>query len=140
MRWTVACFLLFSACKPDEEPTPPADPFPAADAWGPLTGPGGPKRTFTQEELFTPCGWLQGDAARESDHHNLVVMYDGYMVMPWAPEDGPFRMPRVEGAPVPSPFAPGEVPLPDGVYGGGITLYDVSDPCAPVKVGEAWSP
>ncbi len=139
VRSTVALFLLLSACKPEED-APPADPFPAADAWGPTTGPGGPTRTFTEAELFTSCGWLQGDAAHESDHHNLVVMYDGYLVMPWAPEDGPFRMPRTEGAPLPSPFAPGEEPLPDGIYGGGITLYDISDPCSPVKVGEAWSP
>lgn len=100
--------LALAAC----QPTGPADlGFPAPDAWGPTTGPGAPRVSFTAEELFQPCAWLLG-GPQDVEHHNLAVMVDGLMLLPWAPEDG----------------------------GGGITLFDVADPCAPVKVGEAYSP
>jgi len=81
-------------------------PFPEPDAWGPNHGPGGPVVTFTEDELWENCTFLTG---HESDiqHHNLLTMYDGYLLMPWSPESG----------------------------GGGITLWDISDPCAPVERG-----
>ncbi|MCA9546245.1 MAG: Ig-like domain-containing protein, partial [Myxococcales bacterium] len=41
---------------------------------------------------------------------NLVVMYDGYLAMPWAPEFG---------------------------LSGGLTFFEVKDPCAPTVVGHA---
>jgi hypothetical protein len=105
-RWLLP--LLCSACG---SPTVLPSPFPEPDAWRDTTGPGGPARTFTEEELFVPCAFLTG-GPEDIDHHNLVVMFDGHLILPWAPEDG----------------------------GGGLTLFDVSDPCAPVKVGEAYSP
>lgn len=95
----------------------PADPaawdarFPAADAWS-ITGPGLGATTYTEAELWEHCAYLQGDPATTADHHNLVVMYDGWLILPWSPEDG----------------------------GGGVSVFDVSDPCDPVKVGEGSSP
>lgn len=101
--------LSLCACSATTEPLP--DPFPDPAAWRDTTGPGGPARTFTEAELFQPCAFLTG-GPEDIDHHNLAVMHDGYLLLPWAPEDG----------------------------GGGLTLFDFSDPCAPVKVGEAYSP
>lgn len=95
------------------DPSDPADwdaLFPAPDDWQ-TTGPGLGRVTFAAEDLWEGCAFLQGDPDKTKDHHNLVVMHDGYLVMPWSPEDG----------------------------GGGVTLYDVSDPCNPTKVGEGWS-
>lgn len=105
---TRALLILLAACQAD---LGPADlPFPAPDAWGPITGPGGPVASFTEDQLFTHCAWLDG-GPQDVDHHNLVVMVDGYLLMPWAPETG----------------------------GGGISFFDVSNPCAPVKIGEGYS-
>jgi hypothetical protein len=73
-----------------------------------MPGPGGPTVSFTDEELFLPCAALTG-GPEDQDHHNLVVMGDGYLWMPWAPEWS----------------------------GGGVSAFDVQAPCAPVKVGEA---
>lgn len=73
------------------------------------TGPGGPAASFSAGQLHQPCAWIEGDE-RDVEHHNLAVMHDGYLLFPWAPEDG----------------------------GGGISFFDFSDPCAPVKVGEAY--
>lgn len=116
--------------------------WPAPDAWGPRTGPGIGARTFTEAELWTSCAFLQGDASRTADHHNLQVMYDGWVVMPWAPEDGVQRASwNVEqDGPLPTPEAPGELQAREGVFGGGLTFWDFSDPCAPEKIGEGWSP
>jgi hypothetical protein len=83
---------------------------PAPDDWT-VTGPGGPQVAFDQADLGQACATLLGDEALESQHHNLVVMHDGYLLMPWAPEDG----------------------------GGGLSWFDLSDPCQPVKVGEAYA-
>ena len=85
----------------------PPGPFPAPDAWGPNRGPGGPAASFTEAELYGNCAYLDGGEGDRTDHHNLVTMFDGYLLMPWAPEFGE----------------------------GGITLWDVSDPCAPVQTG-----
>ncbi len=74
-----------------------------------LVGPGGPATSFTEAELFEPCAWLEGNELSD-EHHNLVMMHDGYLLFPWAPEYG----------------------------GGGISFFDVSDPCSPVKVGEVY--
>lgn len=68
----------------------------------PNTGPGGPAVAFEPDQLYTSCAYLDGGAG-DIDHHNLVVMFDGYLMMPWSPEFG----------------------------GGGLSFYDVSDPCAP---------
>ncbi|TNE87145.1 MAG: hypothetical protein EP330_19445 [Deltaproteobacteria bacterium] len=104
MRTTVlklACVAL-AACTPATE-------FPEASEWS-LTGPGGPARSFTSAELWQECVGLVG-GEQDVEHHNMVGMVDGYLLMPWVPEDG----------------------------GGGLTFYDFTDPCAPVKVGEAFS-
>ncbi len=77
-----------------------------------LTGPGAPTATFTDDQLWQHCAYLSGDPELTHDHHNLVVMHDGLLWMPWSPEDG----------------------------GGGVSAYDVTDPCNPVKLAEAWTP
>ena len=94
--------LLLLACGPRLDEAPPADD------WS-TEGPGGPAVSFSEDDLGVACSYLMG-AEGESEHHNLVVMHDGYLFMPWAPEDG----------------------------GGGISWFDVSDPCAPIKVAEGY--
>jgi hypothetical protein len=80
--------------------------LPAPDDWQ-ATGPGlGP----VDAPVGEPCAVLAGGEG-EAEHHNLVVMHDGYLLMPWAPEWGH----------------------------GGISFFDMSDPCEPVVVGEAWA-
>ncbi len=81
-------------------------PYPAPDAWGGNDGPGGPQRTFTEDELFVNCAFLSGHET-DRQHHNLLTMYDGYLLMPWAPEEGR----------------------------GGLTFWDITDPCAPIERG-----
>lgn len=100
--------LLLLACREQDSPIPPTPPAP--DAYEPPEGPGGPARTFTAEELNQACGYILG-GPQDVEHHNLAVMHDGYLVHPWAPEDG----------------------------GGGISFFEFDDPCNPVLVGQAWS-
>lgn len=90
-----------------DEGAPAPGPYPEPGAWTPNRGPGGPARTFADAELYAHCAYLDGGEGDTSDHHNLVVMYDGYLLMPWAPEYSP----------------------------GGITLWEFDDPCAPVVRG-----
>jgi hypothetical protein len=78
----------------------PAYPDPADHP--PNTGPGGPAVAFAPDDLYVNCAYLDGGAG-DIDHHNLVVMFDGYLMMPWSPEFG----------------------------GGGLSFFDVSDPCQP---------
>jgi hypothetical protein len=54
------------------------------------------------------CAYLDGGPADDTDHHNLVVMYDGYLLLPFAPEFG---------------------------VTGGMAFFDITDPCAPIMVG-----
>jgi hypothetical protein len=84
--------------------------FPAPDAVRPA-GPGAPARTFAPEELFAPCGYVLGGPG-DVEHHNLVGMHDGWLIHPWSPEDG----------------------------GGGVSLLDVRDPCAPAVYGQVSHP
>ena len=95
-------------CDPAAEP----GPFPAPSDWGPNAGPGGPSSSFEEGELYVNCATLDGGELDRSDHHNLVTMFDGFLLMPWAPEFG----------------------------AGGISFFDVSDPCAPSMVGAGFSP
>jgi hypothetical protein len=89
----------------------PIPEFPAPDARPALRGPGGPARSFSADELFTGCrGQLEGGPGGW-DHHNLVAPYRGHLVLPWASEWGD----------------------------GGLSLFDVSDPCAPVKVADSYA-
>ncbi len=118
-RWLLWAALA-PGCAPDAVPVKPRDtavlagedgPFPAPDAHPAAQGPGGPSTTFTEADLFTPCAYLDG-GPEDEDQHNLVVPYSGYLLMPWAPEDG----------------------------AGGLSFFDVSSPCAPQKVGEGYTP
>ena len=84
--------------------------FPDPDDWE-SAGPGGPGRSFESSELFQSCATLSG-GEEDAQEHNLVGMVDGYLVLPWAPETA----------------------------GGGLSLFDFSDPCAPVEVGKAVLP
>lgn len=99
----------------------PGDPGPAVLADGTVVfaavddgpgwrGPGGPAVAFDEADLDSSCAFLQG-GEQEFWHHNLVVPYRGHLLLPWSPEFGT----------------------------GGLSLFDVSDPCAPEKVGEGWS-
>ena len=103
MKLWVFALSLLAACQPTAE-------HPEPDAWT-MAGPGGPQTSFQTAELFEGCSSLTGG---ETDHqeHNLVSMHNGYLLMPWAPEDG----------------------------GGGISFYDYTDPCAPIKIGQAEDP
>jgi len=93
-------------CDPSFDP----GPFPAPDDWS-NTGPGGPTATHAADALYENCAFLDGGELDTSDHHNLVVMYDGYLMMPWAPEFG----------------------------AGGLTFWDFADPCRPTVVGSGHS-
>src|SRR5690606_5557425 len=88
------------------DPALDLEPFPEPGGWGENRGAGAPRVSFAEDALFTSCAYLDGGEADTTDHHNLVTMFDGYLVMPWAPEWG----------------------------GGGLTFFDISDPCAPVVV------
>ena len=95
-------------------PEPPM-PYPAPADFSAAytnTGPGGPAVAFEEAALYEHCAYLDGGPADPYDHHNLVVMFDGYLCMPWAPEFG---------------------------YGG-LTFFDVSDPCNPVQTGYGVDP
>jgi len=115
----VMCHLALPGCAPDAVPVKPIDsgasaapggPFPAPDDHPAVHGPLGPATSFSEAQLFEPCAWLDG-GPEDEDQHNLVVPYSGYLLMPWAPEDG----------------------------AGGLSLFDVSDPCSPTKHGEGFT-
>lgn len=96
------------------EPTAPAE-FPEPDAWS-MRGPGLGSQTYDPSDLFAPCSFLDGGQSdptldEDDDHHNTVMMVDGHLVMPFAPEWS----------------------------SGGVAFFDVVDPCAPTKVGEGLS-
>lgn len=86
------------------------EPYPDPADWGPNAGPGGPAVEFDEADLLVNCAYLVGGDG-DIDHHNLVVMFDGYMMMPWAPE-----------------FSTG-----------GISFFDVSDPCEPLRMGVGYA-
>lgn len=89
---------------------PPPGPYPPPDAFAAPRGPGLPRRTFSDAELGVLCAYVDAGEHDVSDHHNLVTMYDGYMMMPYAPETGR----------------------------GGVAFFDLSDPCAPVRIGDGF--
>jgi len=93
----------------DTGPWVTLDAVPAPGDWS-IAGPGGPGVSFSDSDLNVPCAWLNGNKD-SAEHHNLVTMHDGYLLFPWAPEDG----------------------------GGGITFFNFDDPCNPTKVGEVWA-
>ena len=89
-----------------------APPYADPDTWPRPRGPGLQTEGFEADALFENCAYLDGGERDTTDHHNLVTMYDGYLMMPWAPEFGR----------------------------GGLTFFDVSDACSPTVVGSGWSP
>lgn len=79
---------------------------------GPATnGPGAPARAFQEAELFVPCAFLDG-GANDADQHGAATPFDGWLLLPWGEPTG----------------------------GGGLSLFDLTDPCAPVEAGHAESP
>jgi len=99
--------FLTLACTADKAEDIDTWTFPDVETAPPLRGPGGPAIEFDSPELFENCAPLIGG---EDDilHHNLVVPYRGHLVMPWTPEWG----------------------------NGGLSFFEMDDPCNPVKVGE----
>ncbi len=91
---------------------PGANPYPAPGDWPANAGPGGPTATYAASALYQNCAFLNGGPLDTTDHHNLVVMYDGYLLMPWAPESG----------------------------AGGLSFFDFTDPCSPTLVHTGFSP
>ena len=91
-----------------DEDAGPTSAWPEPGSWGPNAGPGVPAVTYTAEELYENCAFVSGGEGDITQHHNLVTMYDGYMLMPWAPESG---------------------------FSGGLSFFDLSDPCQPKQVG-----
>jgi hypothetical protein len=89
--------------------TPEPFAFPDPTDAPALRGPGGPEQSFTEAELFQPCAYLDG-GPEDFDHHNLVGPYRGHLVLPWAPEWSD----------------------------GGVTFFEVDDPCDPVKLRDSF--
>lgn len=92
---------------PDLSPQP--RPYPEAAAWPANSGPGLGSVNFAPEEVDEHCAYIDGGEDDEFKH-NLVVMWDGYLVMPWAPDLGQ----------------------------GGLSFFDVSEPCNPQRIGTAF--
>ena len=94
------------------DPTaPPLGAYPAPDGFPVAHGPGLGTVDTAVHPLNVNCSFLDGGPMDTTDHHNLGVMFDGYLMLPWAPEYGR----------------------------GGFTFFDVSDPCAPTIAGEGFS-
>ncbi len=109
MQHLPALLLVLAACTPD--PGTPDDtdvPTIFDDVMPALRGAGGPTTTFTDEQLLVNCAPLDAGTTDTFKHHNEVMPYRGHLVMPWAPEWGR----------------------------GGLTFFDMHDPCNPTVVGE----
>lgn len=109
---TYPLVALLLACAPDPAPGEPAWAFPELSELPGLRGSGGPAVAFEEDELWTACASLTGGTDDEEDqlHHNLVMPYRGHLVLPWVPEWSR----------------------------GGISLFDMADPCDPVLVGSGY--
>ena len=97
----LSCVFFLLSCGPG------LDSFPDPGDWPALAGPGAPDGAFEEAALWSSCSYLTG-SSDDLDSHGSVTMYDGYLVMPWAPEEG----------------------------GGGLSSFALDDPCSPEKVGE----
>jgi hypothetical protein len=71
----------------------------------PIEGPGGPAADLSAMPMNTACAHLDGGDT-DRDHHNTVLVWKGYLFMPFAHEAG----------------------------GGGIAVFEIDDPCAPEPV------
>lgn len=118
MRGVVLVAALAVACRRDAGDESGGWEFPAPDGAPSLRGGGGPAVAFEASELFVECatldggaGEVDGDAWEDGDYHNLAMPYRGHLVLPWAAEWGH----------------------------GGLSFFDVSDPCAPVAVGTTYA-
>ncbi|MEC7984921.1 MAG: Ig-like domain-containing protein [Myxococcota bacterium] len=102
---------LFISCsdKQTDSAEEPAYTYPSPMEMLPLRGSEGPQVAFDEEDLWQNCAPLYGG---EDDglHHNLIIPYRGHLVMPWVPEWGR----------------------------GGLSFFDMSDPCNPQKEGEGF--
>lgn len=105
VRVLLVSLLLLIGC-PSAEPEAEPPPPPAANGWGGLAGPGGPATSFADADLFANCAFLDG-GENDADHHNFATMLDGYLFLPWTPEWS----------------------------GGGLSFFEIDDPCSPVLVG-----
>ncbi len=94
----------------DDAGAPAPYAFPEPGAAPALRGGGGPAVAFEEAELWQNCAGLYGGTG-DLLHHNLVVPYRGHLVMPWVPEWGR----------------------------GGLSFFDVRDPCSPVEAGWGFS-
>lgn len=101
----VLCSLLLVACGPG------LGVFPDPDSWPALAGPGASNQSFEEASLWQSCAFLAGGPA-DLDSHGSVSMYDGYLLMPWAPEEG----------------------------GGGLSVFAVAEPCSPERLADATDP
>ena len=104
----LALLSVVVACSPGAGDEEPFT-FPDPAASPDWVGPGGPSVSFSAEELFVPCAVLNG-GPEDYDHHNLVAPYRGHLVLPWAAEWSD----------------------------GGVTFFEVDDPCAPVKLQDSY--
>lgn len=105
----------------------PPDELPEVEEHAPVElGPGLGNLGWSEAELFTPVGWIDnsnGMPAASPEYPvtatrpfgtNSAYMHDGYLVTVTAPDSG---------------FGPG-----------GLLVYDVSDPRAPLLVSRVWEP
>ena len=69
-----------------------------------------PPRSFAASELMVQCAELDG-GPESWNTHNLIMPYRGYLVLPWASEWGD----------------------------GGLSLFDMTDPCQPEKVADSFA-
>lgn len=93
----------------DAEPAV-VDPYPDPGAHEPMAGPGAGHVAVAADKLGAVCAWVSGGPDDKTQHHNLVVPFEGYLFMPWAPETA---------------------------AQGGVSLFDMSDPCQPERIGYA---
>lgn len=109
MRWYFLLALI--GCKKGDDSAGP-EPFAFAEpsAHPELRGPGGPAVAFAEAELWQNCSYLPG-GPEDIDHHNEVAGYRGHLVLPWSPEWS----------------------------SGGLSFFEVDDPCNPVKVSDSFT-
>jgi hypothetical protein len=104
----ILMILLTSLLFACSEPTDALFEFAEPGAAPAMRGPGGPEVSFQEADLWKNCAYLNG-GPDDWDHHNLVMPYRGHLVLPWAAEWGR----------------------------GGLSFFEFSDPCNPVKISDS---